>query len=212
MVGTKLTVKSALYLVLVSLLLISLSGCAGSKTSPPQQAPTSGQVNSPAVSAPLAPWNSDGIISENEYKELQQIGSIEVFTRLEGDYVCLAMRSQNTGYIALGIGAEIGMMGADVIICTFNVDQAVVTDEFSTGPTGPHAPDVTLGGADNITDFSGSMRDGWLSFELKRKLSTGDSRDKDLLPGDNPVIWATGDSADITVRHKTRGYGKLVLH
>ena len=212
MVGTKLTVKSAFYLVLVSLLLLVLSGCAGSKTNAPQQAPTSGQVNDPAVSAQLAPWNSDGIISENEYREPQQIGTIEVFTRLEGDYVCLAMRSQNTGYIALGFGAGIGMMGADVIICTFNGDQAVVTDDFSTGPTGPHAPDVTLGGADNITDVSGSKQDGWQSFELKRKLSTGDSQDKDLLPGDNHVIWATGGTADIIVRHKTRGYGKLVLH
>lgn len=212
MSATKLTVKFFSYLVLVSLLLLSLSGCAGSKTSPQQQAPAAGQVNDPAVSSQPVTWNSDGIISENEYTDLQQIGDLQVFTRLEGDYACLAMRAQNTGYIALGIRPENEMQGADVIICAFNGDQAVVTDAFATGPTGPHPPDVSLGGTADIISASGSLKDGWLTCEFKRKLSTGDSRDKDLLPGDNPVIWATGGSADITVRHKTRGYGKLVLH
>ncbi|HAR32554.1 MAG TPA: hypothetical protein DCR95_00215 [Desulfobacter sp.] len=201
---TKLTVKFLSRLVLVSMLLLVLSGCASSKTSPQQPAPAS--------PSQLAPWNSDGIISENEYKEPQQLGSIEVFTRIEGDYVCLAMRAQNTGYIALGIRPENAMMGADVIMCTVNGDQAVLTDAYSTGPTGPHPADLDQGGTSDIISASGSLKNGWLTCEFKRKLSTGDSRDKDLLPGDNPVIWATGGSADITVRHKTRGYGKLVLH
>jgi hypothetical protein len=143
---------------------------------------------------------------------MQQIGEIQVYTRLEGDYACLAMRAQNTGYIALGIGPEIGMMGADVIMCTLNGDQAVLTDAYSTGPHGPHPADLAQGGTADITSASGSLKDGWLTCELKRKLSTGDSRDKNLVPGDNLVIWATGSSADITVRHKARGYGNLVLH
>ena len=212
MVRTKLTVKTAFYLVLVSLFLLSLSGCAGSKSSPQQQVPAAGQVKDPAVSSQSVPWNSDGIISENEYSALQQIGDLQVFTRLEGDYTCLAIRAQNTGYIALGIGPENGMMGADVIMCTLNGDQVEVTDAFATGPTGPHPADLAQGGTSDIISPSGSLKDGWLTCELKRKLSTGDSRDKNLVPGDNLVIWATGSSANITVRHKARGYGNLVLH
>jgi hypothetical protein len=212
MSATKLTVKIFSSLVLMSLLLLTLSGCAGSKTGPQQPAPTAGPVNDPVVSSQPVPWNSDGIISENEYTVRQQIGEIQVFTRLEGDYACLAMRAQNTGYISLGIGPENGMMGADVIMCTFNGDQVVVTDAYSTGPTGPHPSDLAQGGTADFIDASGSMKDGWLTCELKRKLITGDSRDKNLVQGDNLVIWATGSSADITVRHKARGYGNMVLH
>jgi hypothetical protein len=212
MSATKLTVRSAYCLVLVSLLLLILSGCASSKPSPQQQAPTPGQSSSPAAALQTVPWNSDGIISENEYTELQQIGGIQVFTRLEGDFACLAMRAQNTGYIALGIGPETGMMGADMIMCTLNGDQAVVSDAYSTGPTGPHPADLAQGGTADIISASGSLKDGMLTCEFKRKLSTGDSRDKNLVPGDNLVIWATGSSPDITVRHKARGYGNLVLH
>ncbi len=209
---TKLTVKFLPYLVLVSLFLLALSGCAGSKTGSQQQAPIAGQVSEPAVSAQPVPWVSDGIISENEYSTLQQIGELQVFTRLEGEYACLAMRAQNTGYIALGIGPEIGMMGADIIMCGLNGEQAVLTDAYSTGPHGPHPADLAQGGTADIISASGGLKDGWLTCELKRKLITGDSRDKNLVPGDNLVIWSTGSSADIAVRHKTRGYGNLVLH
>jgi hypothetical protein len=49
------------------------------------------------------------------------------------------------------------------------------------------------------------------TFEFKRKLKTGDSKDKELTLGDNPVIWAAGDTTDINIIHKDKGNGTLVL-
>lgn len=198
-------------LSMVLLLALILSGCAGSPSSPPPPASPPVSSNHPAVSAQPMAWTSDGTITDNEYTQFQQIGDLQVFTRLEGDLVCLALRSQKDGFLALGIRPENKMKGADMIIGALTGTQAVISDTYSTGIWGPHPDDTKLGGTYDIMAPSGSRQNGWTAFEFKRKLSTGDSRDKNLTVGDNPVIWSIGGSADVTIQHNNRGYGSLVL-
>ena len=199
-------------LSMVLLLALILSGCAGSPSSPQPPTPTPVSNNNHlAVSAQPIAWTSDGAVTDNEYTQFQQIGDLQVYTRLEGDLVCLALRSQKDGFLALGIRPENKMKGADMIICALTGTQAVISDTYSTGIWGPHPDDTKLGGTSDITNPSGSRENGWTAFEFKRKLSTGDSRDKNLTVGDNPIIWSVGGSADVTIQHNNRGYGSLVL-
>lgn len=195
-------------LLLVTLFTFVLSGCGGTTPAVPPPEP---DVVQPAVSAQPISWSSDGAILDNEYSAVQEIGEMQVFSRLEGDTVCIALRTQNAGYVALGISPENKMKGADIIICRIEDGQALISDEYSTGPMGPHSADSKLGGTDDILNPSGSSIEGWTVFELQRKLSTGDGYDKDLVAGENPVIWSVGGSTDIGQQHSSRGYGSLLV-
>ena len=209
--GKRFSLKIVSGLSVVLLFVLILSGCAGSSSSSRKSAPTPATSDHPAVSAQPIAWTSDGIITDKEYTQFQQIGDLQVFTRLEGNLVDIALRAQNDGYLALGIRPENKMQGADIIMCAFNGTKAIISDEYATGPFGPHPEDTSLGGTNDIMDPSGSKQNGWSTFEFNRKLSTGDSHDKDLTLGDNPVMWAIGGSADITLHHNNRGYTTLVL-
>lgn len=211
MLVSRLELKYVFYLCSVLLLLLMFSGCRQSPSSTQQPQPTPAPVDHPAVSIQTITWQSDGIISDNEYSQFQQIGPLQVFARLDGSLVSMALRAQNNGYIALGIRPENKMQGADDIICVLDNSQVKITDAYGTGPMGPHPEDLELGGRNDIVNPSGSRQGEWVSFEFQRKLSTGDSRDKDLMLGDNPVIWSVGGSADINIHHNNRGYGNLVL-
>jgi len=202
--------KSSLRWAMVLAIIFLISGCSSSKPQP-SNTPVLEQNNIPTVSSQPIAWQSDGTVSNNEYSQFQQIGNLQVFSRIAGDSVYLALRAQNNGYIALGIKPENKMQGADILICALNGSQATVTDAYATGPFGPHPADIEIGGTNDVVQTSGSEQNGWVTFEFKRKLTTGDSKDKELTLGDNPVIWASGSSADISIHHVNRGYGTLTL-
>lgn len=165
----------------------------------------------PAAAKPTQEWKSDGAVSQGEYAQTHKIGEIEVFTRVEGDSAMMALRAQAKGWVALGIDPEEKMRGADMIFGYVKDGQVVVVDMYSTGTFGPHPADVTQGGTNDVTMVSGSFRDGILTVEFKRKLNTGDSKDKELKIGDNKVIWAVGDVPDPAAKHGRRGAGTLTL-
>jgi hypothetical protein len=123
----------------------------------------------------------------------------------------MALRAQTTGWVAIGIEPEDKMKGADILLCYVKDGQARVVDMYSTGTYGPHPPDEQQGGVNDVTMVGGSLKDGVTVVELRRKLNTGDSKDKQLRPGENKVIWAIGDTPDPAVKHSRRGYGTLVL-
>lgn len=209
----RLGIRSLSFLGLVFILTLAISGCTNnnSTSQTPASTPSTSEVNRPPVSDQPVTWLSNGTVSDNEYTQYQQIGDLQVFSRKDGNALCMALRAQTDGYIALGIKPENKMQGADVIICSLSGSQASITDEYSTGTFGPHQPDTSLGGSNDIVSPSGSQQDGWVTFEFKRNLATGDSKDKELAIGNNPVIWSIGGSNDITVHHKSRGYATLIL-
>ena len=168
-------------------------------------------VSLSGVLAAVTEWKPDGVISVNEYTKQQKIGDIEVFTRIEGDYIMMAFQAKATGYMALGIGPEQVMKGADMIFAYVKDGKAFVEDAYSTGPFGPLPADTAQGGTMDIQMIGGSEKDGQTTVEFKRRLDTGDKKDKPLKLGDNKVIWALGSSDDITKKHIRRGYGNLAL-
>lgn len=190
---------------LVIVAIMVLTGCGA------KQNPAPGVPQAPPVAQISQDWKSDGIIADGEYATRKMIGEIEVFTRVEGNSAMFAMRARTTGWLALGIEPEDKMKGADIWMCYVKDGKAVVVDMLSTGVYGPHPADEQQGGKSDVAMVSGTQQDGVTTIEFKRMLNTGDSKDKSLKLGENKVIWAIGDSSEISAKHSRRGYGALEL-
>jgi hypothetical protein len=163
------------------------------------------------VSAQTGTWVSDGKISDNEYTSCQSIGDLKVFTRVSGDSVLFGLKAVTEGYISLGIDPEGDLRDVDMIMCAIKEGSVVVSDNTGSGKHFPHPADIELGGKMDLTDISGS-RDGLnVVYEFKRKLDTGDSRDRELKTGENRVIWAVGKTDDFAGPHTRKGSGSLIL-
>jgi hypothetical protein len=210
----KMLKRSFLIYCLSIILLILLTGCAADKSSTPATfpAPSAGQVTeTPAVSGQTCVWASDGIISDNEYTSCQSIGDLKVFTRVYGDIVMFGLTGVTEGYLSLGIDPAGDLRDVDFIMCAYVDGHAVVVDMGGSGKHFPHPYDTEAGGVMDLTDISGS-RDGLNSiFEFKRKMDTGDSKDRVLKIGENRVIWAVGKTSDFNGPHNRKGSGSLIL-
>jgi len=159
----------------------------------------------------------DGIISDGEYIHNISFadGNFQIFWSENGSEIILGMKAKSTGWLAIGIDPVLLMQDADMLFgWVTDSDDVEITDAFSTGPTGPHPPDIELGGTSDIIEYNGSELDGTTTIELKRLLNTGDSYDKPIpLTGDVKIIWAYSDSDLFEAQHikTTRGSGRLNL-
>lgn len=165
----------------------------------------------PEVPKSTVGWNSDGVITEGEYTTKQTIGEIEVLARVDGDFVMMALKANTTAWISIGIDPEDKMKGADILMFSVKDGKTEFADMYSTGPFGPHPADEKQGGISDVTMVSGTQQGGITIVEFKRKLNTGDSKDKPLKIGENKVMWGIGDNTNFAAKHARRGYGTLIL-
>jgi len=208
-ITTALRLTRELLMMLIIVSLLAGCGVSSSITQPPSSG--NGKDSDADITGNLTAWTSDGIVAMNEYTRSQKFGDMIVFTRLENGMVYIAIQSKKTGYLSLGIRPEEKMQGGDIITCVMDGNQARIYDTYSIGTFGPHPEDTTQGGSDDIMEASGSRQNGLTTFEFKRPLDTKDMRDKALVAGKNPIMWAIGPSADITARHSSRGFDTLVI-
>ena len=207
--------------LIVSLVLLIgiVTGCGGAKQEPaktnppatPAQQGASQPAKAPALSAKPGDWKPDGVIADNEYAKMQQFGEFEVYSRIDGDKVRMALKAKTNGYVAIGFEPAQRMQDADIILGFVKDGKATVADMCSTGPTGPHPPDEQQGGKNDVTVFGGSNKDGVTVIEFERKLDTGDAKDKVIKIGDNKIIWAISEEAAFSGKHAKRGSGVLKL-
>ena len=204
--------------LLTSFLAVSLlnTGCGGkqqtatNESAKPSAATTSvssGQKIS--VAEKPGEWKADGVIQDNEYSKHQVFGDLEIYSRVDGDMVRIAMKAKTDGYVALGFDPSEKMKDADIVLGGIKDGKAFLFDMYSTGVTGPHPPDEQQGGRNDILIFGASKKDGMTVVEFERKLVTGDPKDKPIKIGENKIIWAIGDSPEIAGKHVKRGSGVL---
>ncbi len=209
-------------LVLIGILLLGfIAGCGGAKTEPakPNTSAMAGQTQpataplakSPTLATKPGEWKPDGVIADNEYAKQQVIGELDVYSRIDGDKVRIALKAKTNGYLAIGFEPSERMKEADIILGFVKDGKASVADMFSTGPTGPHPLDEQQGGKNDVTVFGGSSKEGVTIIEFERKLDTGDVKDKVIKIGDNKIIWAISEEAAFSGKHAKRGGGVLKL-
>lgn len=191
-----------------------LTGCSSDKQEPNKSAspPITTQTQTsadkqPVVSDKTVEWKPDGVITDNEYSKMQVLGEIEVYSRMDGDKIRMALKAKTNGYVAIGFDPAERMKNADIILGFVKDGKAVVADMYSTGPTGPHPVDDQQGGKNDVTGLGGSKKDGVTILEFERKLATGDPKDKEIVLGENKVIWAIGDEETFSAKHTKRGSG-----
>lgn len=196
-------------ILMIILMVFLLCGCSSTPSASPPSGPGSSQDSTNGTQ--LAAWNSDGMVSANEYTQSKRFGDLEMFTRLGDGVVHIAIQSKKEGYLSLGIRPEEKMMGGDIITCVLDGTKATIYDTYAIGTFGPHPDDINQSGSYDIMEGSGSRQNGVTTFEFKRRLDTGDKFDKALVVGNNPIMWAIGSSVDRTTRHSSRGFGDLVI-
>ncbi|UCE14170.1 MAG: hypothetical protein JSV04_03080 [Candidatus Heimdallarchaeota archaeon] len=150
----------------------------------------------------------DGIISEGEYEFNITVGGgdYSLFWKNIGEEVYFAIRGNTTGWVSIGIDPEVRMENADMIFGWVNSTGVFTIDAFSIGQTGPHPPDITLEGTDDISDFNGTEASGVTIIEFKRLLNTYDKYDKPIPTNESvTILWAIGSSDSFESPHVKRG-------
>jgi len=154
----------------------------------------------------------DGIVKDGEYDFSASFGGgdYRLHWKVTDDGIRLAVMARTEGWVALGIDPEDRMEGADMLLGWVDEDGPVVHDAYATGPTGPHPPDVGLGGTYDIVAYNATEEGGWTTLELIRPLVTGDAFDKEIvLDGSLRILWAMGDSDGFDDAHAERGTGTI---
>ena len=145
-----------------------------------------------ALEPVMAEPRLDGRVNPGEYQSSERFenGTVIVSWTLGDSLAWFAISAPAKGWVALGFGAESMMQGADMAIGWVDAaGKAFVLDCFSTGPYGPHPPDIELGGKDNITSFAAIEKDGITTMEFSRPMAASDTSDKPIVIGQS-YIWA----------------------
>lgn len=157
----------------------------------------------------------DGVISPGEYVFIWTFnsGNLEVHWKIVGDEIAIALWVNSTGWVSLGIDPTSQMKDADMILAWVDGEGGVhIFDAFATGPTGPHPPDMSLGGTDDILEYGGREVGQATVIEFTRQLRSDDERDRDI-PANGPVtiIWAYSSQDDFDAVHSARGTETLIM-
>ncbi len=118
-----------------------------------------------------------------------------------------------TGWVGIGFNPSTMMKDADYVLGYVKDGVLHVQDNFGTGNTS-HAPDVSLGGTDDVRGISGIEKDGKTTIVFALPLDSKDIYDKKFVKGDTyTVLLAYGkDGADdFTSMHSKRVAIDVVL-
>ena len=224
-------IRRIAFLGIVLCTILLFSGCASENKPPAQtEAPveepkttespnnTSVSQETPVEEPKPAPqtnnWNSDGILSQNEYKNSKEFGNgrFTLYWSNDDEYIYMAIKGQTSGGVSIGFEPTQAMKDADMIFGWVTGGSSTILDIYSTGAFGPHPPDQQLGGTTDLIETSGSEAGGFTIIEFKRKLNTGDRYDKAFVNGQNiNIIWGLGSSDNLDSPHTSRGSGTIKL-
>ena len=155
------------------------------------------------------PWKPDGVIEPGEYSSNFTVGGdFSAFLRVDNGSLFVGMKAKTRGWVAVGFGGGPGMRKTDIIIAYVLPNGTVeISDSYSPGFAGPHNPDTTYGGVDNIISHGGGEEGDFTVVEFSRKLDTGDRYDfKIPTSGTFRVIWAYGTEDDFVSEHVKAGH------
>jgi len=156
----------------------------------------------------------DGVVEvgEYEYSVSWNFGKYVLYWRIDDDTVSWAIEAQTEGWVSIGFDPENMMQGADIYFGWVDRGEAHMIDAYATGPTGPHPPDIHLGGTTDILAFNATEVDGITTLEFSRLLVTGDVWDKNIPTwGELKIIWAMSDVDDFAASHPVNGTDSILM-
>ncbi len=157
----------------------------------------------------------DGVINPEEYPGKVDLiqGRATLYYGFDSSNVYFGLIYDVPGWFAIGFNPEEGMKNADMIIILEHNGRWILQDAYSTGIYGPHREDTKLGGTSDILDYKISVYEGYKVVELKRKMSTGDKYDAEILPGKKiKLIFAGSKHSKISRKHDlVKGTLRLVF-
>lgn len=165
-----------------------------------------------ALAITAAAQVADGVIGSGEYPHRLSLaeGQIELYWGFGSDSAHFGVQARTSGWVALGIGAEQSMGGADIVIGWADGGGGEVRDAFATGPFGPHPEDTELGGSRDLLSAAAREDRGLTTMEFSRRLAAADRYDKPIDPSAAvPIIWAIGGADDPGAPHESRGSAVL---
>jgi len=133
--------------------------------------------------------------------------------RLRGDSIDIKLAAPTRGWVAVGFNPETGrtMKGANLLIGLVKDGKAEVVDDYGTMKD-KHSDDDRIGGESNVSNVSGSEKDGETEVEFTIPLNSGDTKDTPLSPkGESTVLLAYGKSDRLVLKHKFRAILKVDL-
>ncbi len=159
------------------------------------------------------PWKPDGRIEPGEYSYNFSSGDFSTFFRVENGTLFVGIMAQTHGWLAVGFGGGPGMKDTDIVIAYVLPNRTVrIRDDYSTGFAGPHNPDTSYGGEEDILSYGGSEKGDFTIVEFSRKLDTGDPYDFTVpLNRSFRVIWAYGIVDDFLSDHTNAGQFYVAL-
>ncbi len=140
----------------------------------------------------------DGVIGEGEYpvKYVDPATGITLAWVHDGRNLYVAIKAPGTGWVGIGFGSKT-MDKANIIIGFVDDKTGELHIEDETGVGHSHAPDVELGGSNDLVEYSGRQENGLTTIEFVFPLNSGDKLDPPIMMGKTiSVIISYHPSAD----------------
>eukprot|EP01120_Amphizonella_sp_Union-15-10_P003465 TRINITY_DN13883_c0_g1_i1.p1 TRINITY_DN13883_c0_g1~~TRINITY_DN13883_c0_g1_i1.p1 ORF type:complete len:538 (+),score=55.78 TRINITY_DN13883_c0_g1_i1:127-1740(+) len=116
--------------------------------------------------------------------------------------IYLALEAKTLGWVGFGLGERTSgsMPGADIVTGTVINGVASVQDRFSLAYVMPKEDSCQ-----NWVLISGVEQNGKTIIEIKRKFNTQDTQDREIVEGENRIIYAIGSSDTFSYHGTNRG-------
>ena len=132
-------------------------------------------------------------------------GGVTFEWSIDGDYMDITLKSQETGWVAVGFNPSFIMENADFYIGYVKDGQAYLRDDYGNRRTS-HSADTTLGGTEDFTNLMGEETSQGTVISFRIPLDSGDSKDHKFVSGQEiPVLFAFSRKDNFTSIHSGKG-------
>ena len=131
--------------------------------------------------------------------------------KVDGDKLHIQLGAKTKGWVGIGFNPEEHMKGANILIGNVKKGKVSVRDDIGTG-TESHSSDTKSRGKSNVSDVSGSEKNGYTKLRFTIPLNSGDAKDTIIEPHkDTIVLLAYGRSDSFRLGHKFTAMLKVNL-
>jgi len=124
----------------------------------------------------------------------------------KGNEIEFIVAAPTTGWVGIGFNPSVMMKDADYVLGYVKDGTVYFQDNYGTGNTS-HAPDVSLGGTEDVRGIRGSETNGKTTIVFALPLDSMDQYDKKFVQGETyKVLLAYGKNGadDFTSMHSKR--------